>query len=214
MQMPTHRLTIAAGLVIAVAASSGCITKKVFRRNVEETNSRIQGVESGVEENERRTTDLGRQTDEKIAGVRATAERAVEVGNSALQRAETAEKAARGKIIWTTTLSDDRVKFSFAQASLPADAAAELDGLIDQVKTMDKTVYLEIEGHTDNIGSDDYNLRLGEQRAMAIRSYLAERGIPLHAMQIISFGESKPVASNSNRDGRSQNRRVVIRVLE
>lgn len=212
--MVSSRFVGAAALIVAVAVSSGCITKKVFRRNVEETNARIQGVESGVEENERRTTDLGRETDEKIATVRTTAERAVEVGSTALQRAEAAEKAARGKILWQTTLSDDRVKFSFDQATLPDEATSVLDELVQQVKSMDKAVYLEIEGHTDNIGSDEYNRHLGEQRAMAIRNYLADQGIPLHAMQVISYGEEKAVANNSTREGRSQNRRVVIRVLE
>ena len=212
--MVSSRFVGAAALIAAVAVSSGCVTKKVFRRNVEETNARIQGVESGVEENERRTTDLGRETDEKIATVRSTAERAVEVGSTALQRAEAAEKAARGKILWQTTLSDDRVKFSFDQATLPDEATSVLNELVQQVKSMDKAVYLEIEGHTDNIGSEEYNQHLGEQRAMAIRNYLADQGIPLHAMQVISYGEEKAVASNSTREGRSQNRRVVIRVLE
>jgi outer membrane protein OmpA-like peptidoglycan-associated protein len=106
------------------------------------------------------------------------------------------------------------VKFSFNQAKLPSEATSILDELADRVRGMEKTVYLEIEGHTDNIGSGDYNMRLGEMRAMAIRNYLVEKGIPLHAMQVISYGEEKAVASNSTRDGRAQNRRVVIRVLE
>jgi peptidoglycan-associated lipoprotein len=210
----TKRHLASAVALVAVVAASGCVTKKVFRRNVEETNSRFQSVEGSVEENERRTADLGRETDQKIATVRQTSEKALEVGSTALQRAEAAEKIARGKILWETTLADDRVKFSFNQARLPEDATMILDELADRVRSMDRTVYLEIEGHTDNIGSEDYNMHLGEMRASAIRNYLANKGIPLHAMQVISYGESKAVASNSTRDGRAQNRRVVIRVLE
>jgi outer membrane protein OmpA-like peptidoglycan-associated protein len=76
-------------------------------------------------------------------------------------------------------------------------------------------VYLEIEGHTDNIGSEEYNQHLAHARAEAVRNYLAEKdGIPLHAMNVISFGESKPLAANTTSEGRAQNRRVVIRVLE
>jgi peptidoglycan-associated lipoprotein len=210
----TKRHLASALALVAVVAASGCVTKKVFRRNVEETNSRFQSVEGSVEENERRTADLGRETDQKIATVRQTSEKALEVGSTALQRAEAAEKIARGKILWETTLADDRVKFSFNQARLPEDATMILDELADRVRSMDRTVYLEIEGHTDNIGSEDYNMHLGEMRASAIRNYLANKGIPLHAMQVISYGESKAVASNSTRDGRAQNRRVVIRVLE
>ena len=88
-----------------------------------------------------------------------------------------------------------------------------LDELAGRVRGMDKTVYLEIEGHTDNIGSRTTTCAWA-RCAAAIRNYLADKGIPLHAMQVISYGESKAVASNSTRDGRAQNRRVVIRVLE
>lgn len=202
-------------LAMAVVASTGCVTKKTYRANVAETDTRIKGVETGVESNEKRISDVARETDDKIASVRGTAEKAVEIGSSALSKAEMAERLAKGKILWTTTLSDDRVKFSFDQNELPSAAVTMLDDLVAQVKTMDKAVYLEIEGHTDNIGSDEYNKSLGEGRAEAVRKYLSEKGgIPLHAMSIISYGEAKPVAENSTPSGRSQNRRVVVRVLE
>ena len=72
-----------------------------------------------------------------------------------------------------------------------------------------------IEGHTDNTGSEGYNFDLGATRADAVRDYLnREGGVPLHAMNTISYGESQPVADNSSAGGRSQNRRVVVRVLE
>lgn len=202
-------------VVVASMASTGCVTKKTFRANVQETDSRIQGVESGVEANETRITEVAKETDSKIASVRSTAEKAVEIGSNALTRAEAAEKMAKGKILWTTVLSDDSVKFSFDQNDVPAMAASMLDELVERVRGMDKTVYLEIEGHTDNIGSAEHNQSLGLQRADAVRSYLHEKGqIPLHAMNVISYGESKPVADNGSSQGRSQNRRVVVRVLE
>jgi peptidoglycan-associated lipoprotein len=147
--------------------------------------------------------------------VKGTAEQAVQIGNQAMTKAETAEKMARGKILWTVVLSDDAVKFSFDGDKVPADAQAILDDLATKVKGMDRAVYLEIEGHTDNIGSDEYNQRLAAMRAESVRNYLAEKdGIPLHAMNIISFGETKPVAANTTSEGRAKNRRVVVRVLE
>jgi peptidoglycan-associated lipoprotein len=217
--MNWNRMVVAGVAVIALALAPGCVTKKVFQKNVEDTDARLAGVESGVETNERRIGDLTTDTDAKIASVRGTAEKAVELGSTALGKAEsaqeTAEKAARGRLLWTVTLSDDSVKFSFDQASVPPDAARVLDDLATQVKGMDKAVYLEIEGHTDSIGSEEYNQMLGERRANAVRVYLNEKGgIPLHAMNVISFGESRPVADNRTPQGRSQNRRVVIRVLE
>lgn len=206
---------VAGVAVVSLVAANGCVTKKVWRENVAQTDTRIQGVESGLETQEKRTSDLATETDQRITSVKGTAEKAVEIGSSALTKAEQAEKAARGKILWTTTLSDDSVKFSFDGDKVPAQAGTILDDLASKVKGLDKTVYLEIEGHTDNIGSDEYNEKLGELRAEAVRNYLAEKGgIPLHAMNIISFGESKPVAGNSTAEGRAQNRRVVVRVLE
>lgn len=206
-------------VIIALVASTGCVTKKMFRRNVEENDARVASAESGIEANERRIKDLRTETDEKVAAVGAKAEQAVEVGNNALTKAEkaalAAEEAAKGKLIWSVTLSDDSVRFSFNQASVPAEAAAVLDDLIAKIKGFGKAVYIEIEGHTDNTGSEEYNLDLGEKRAMAVRDYMSKTGgIPLHAMSVISYGESQPVADNGTSEGRAKNRRVVIRVLE
>jgi outer membrane protein OmpA-like peptidoglycan-associated protein len=207
--------TVAGVAALALVASSGCVTKKTWKQNVAETDTRIKGVETGLESQEKRTTDLAKETDGRITEVKGTAEKAVEIGTTALSKAESAEKAARGKVLWTTTLSDDSVKFTFDGGKVPTEAQAILDDLAGKVKGMDKGVYLEIEGHTDNIGSEDYNEHLGEVRAEAVRDYLAEKaGIPLHVMNVISFGESKPVAENNTKEGRAKNRRVVVRVLE
>ena len=208
-------LTVAGMAVLSLVAANGCVTKKAWRQNVEATDTRVKGVESGLEGQEKRTSDLAKDTDTRITQVKGTAEKAVEIGSQAMTKAEAAEKAAKGKILWTTTLSDDSVKFSFDGDKVPEGAQAILDELGSKVKNLDKTVYLEIEGHTDNIGSDAYNEHLAEMRAQAVRNYLAEKaGIPLHAMSIISFGESKPVAANNTSEGRAKNRRVVVRVLE
>ncbi len=206
-------------LAVALVASTGCVSKKLFRKNVEDTDARVASAESAIEANERRIGDLKTETDSKIAALEGKTEKAVEVGNAAMSRADeaamAAEKAALGKLLWEVTLSDERVKFSFNQASLPGEARAVLDDLVGRIKGYGKAVYVEIEGHTDNTGSETYNLALGEKRAMAVRNYLTtEGGIPLHAINTISYGESSPVADNGTSGGRSQNRRVVIRVLE
>ncbi len=214
--MSKRNLSVYAGIVlVAVLASTGCVTKKVFRKQADETEARIEGVQTGVETNERRIGDLSKDTDSRLSGLRTDVQKAQEVGSTALTQAQTAQKLAKGKILWTVTLSDDRVKFGFDQARIPSDAQAALDDLAGRVKGMDKAVYVEIEGHTDNIGSEVHNLRLGEKRAQAVLNYLHQTGgIPLHAMNVISYGESRPVADNSTPQGRSQNRRVVVSVLE
>lgn len=210
--MRSRNVAVLAGLLsVALLASTGCVTKKLFRRNVQETDTRVTAVESGVEANERRVKDLRTETDSKITDVDSKAEQAVEVGRSAMTKAE---QAIRGRLIWEVTLSDDRVKFSFNQATIPPDAKAVLDDLVSKIKNYDKAVYIEIEGHTDSAGSDDYNYGLGLKRAQTVYNYLASQGIPLHAMNVVSFGESRPVTDNANSSGRAQNRRVVVRVLE
>lgn len=201
--------------LVALVGSTACVTKKTYRKSQDETTARIDGVQSGVEANERRIGDLSRDTDTRIASVKGDVQRASELGNTALTEAQSAAKLAKGKILWSVTLNDDRVKFGFDQASVPSAAQPPLDELAARVKDMDKSVYVEIEGHTDNIGSADHNLKLGQQRAEAVRNYLhKEGGLPLHAMNVISLGETQPVADNGSPQGRAQNRRVVIRVLE
>ena len=74
--------------------------------------------------------------------------------------------------------------------------------------------YVEIEGHTDSTGDKVTNQRLGEARAEAVKRYLYEaHQVPLHKMNVISYGAEKPVSPNTTREGRAQNRRVVIRIL-
>ena len=69
---------------------------------------------------------------------------------------------------------------------------------------------IQLEGHTDSIGSDDYNQKLSEQRAGAVRDYMGSQGVPLDTMTAVGFGKADPVASNSNEAGRQRNRRVEM----
>jgi len=210
---------LAVVVALTLVASTGCVTKKLYRADVEENNQKMSTLESGIEDNERRVSDLKTETDTRLAELSGKTEKAVAIGSNAMTAAEEAKaaaaKAADGKLIWSETLSDDRVKFSFDQTEIPDAAASLLDDLAGKIKAYGKAVYVEIEGHTDNIGSDDYNMELSGKRAEAVRRYLNEKGgIPLHAISVIAFGESNPVADNGSSDGRSANRRVVVRVLE
>jgi outer membrane protein OmpA-like peptidoglycan-associated protein len=91
---------------------------------------------------------------------------------------------------------------------------SRLDELVAKLKADPRGNFLEIEGHTDSIGDKAVNERIGEQRAEAVKRYLHEQyQIPLHKINVISYGMEKPVAPNTTKEGRAQNRRVVIRVL-
>ena len=111
-------------------------------------------------------------------------------------------------------LSEDQGGFKFGQAKMPDDMQAKIDQLVTQLKANPNGAYIEIEGHTDNVGRKDVNYKLGLERAEAVKRYLYEQHqIPLHKMNVISYGEEKPVAPNKTKAGRAQNRRVVIKVL-
>jgi outer membrane protein OmpA-like peptidoglycan-associated protein len=69
---------------------------------------------------------------------------------------------------------------------------------------------IQLEGHTDSVGSDEYNQKLSEERAEAVREYLVSQGVPGDTVTAAGFGKSKPVADNSTAQGRQQNRRVEM----
>ena len=125
-----------------------------------------------------------------------------------------ADVASTRKLVYEVTLSEDQGNFKFGIADLPDEAKARLDQMIGDLKANPQNIYIEIEGHTDNVGSTALNERLGMERADAVKRYLYEQHqVPLHKINVISYGEEKPVSPNNTRDGRAQNRRVVIKVL-
>jgi len=131
----------------------------------------------------------------------------------AMERAEAAGKLAEGKFLYAMVLSDDSVKFPVDGSKLSPEAETRLQDLVQKLKTDNKNVYLEIQGHTDATGSKPENMRLGEQRAEAVRLYMNQQGVPLNRMATISYGDTSPVAPNNTREGRAQNRRVVVIVM-
>lgn len=213
--MKIAKSLLAVPIVAGLALSTGCVTKKVFRNTVQEQDRKIDSVQTGVEANERRVKELDSMTKAEVGRLDSKADAAKMRGDEAYSKAEAAEKLAMGKILWEVTLSNDQVKFGLNEAQIPAESKAILDDLSSKVKEYNKAVYIEVQGHTDATGTDEYNMSLGEKRAEAVRRYMNEQTeIPLHLITAISYGESKPVADNGTRQGRAQNRRVVIRILE
>jgi outer membrane protein OmpA-like peptidoglycan-associated protein len=103
------------------------------------------------------------------------------------------------------------VHFDFDKATIRADARPVLDEAVATLKR-EGGILVIAEGHTDNVGTDAYNLKLSERRAMAVRDYLIAGGISPRRITAEGFGESHPVASNDTADGRAQNRRVELQV--
>jgi outer membrane protein OmpA-like peptidoglycan-associated protein len=105
------------------------------------------------------------------------------------------------------------VNFDFDKASIRADAKPILD---EAIATLKETVEVnvEVEGHTDSVGSEAYNQKLSERRARAVADYLSAGGINRSRINTVGFGESRPVTSNDTAAGRAENRRVELRVSE
>ncbi|MEP0775106.1 MAG: OmpA family protein [Acidobacteriota bacterium] len=211
------RMTL--GLLVAVAVVtlgvSGCATKTYVDEKVNQAttaqNAKIGEVQKQVEAAQQDIANLKRsdaEQNEKLAKLSETA-------REALDRAVEAGKLAKGKFLWEVTLTDNAVKFGFNKSDLSPQAKAALDAFAQQVKAMNKNVFIEIQGHTDNIGSERINLRLGQERADNVMRYLnMEQGIPLNRMSTVSYGEYKPIADNKTAAGRAENRRVTLVVLE
>ncbi len=196
------------GIALAVAlVASGCATKKYVASQVgsasAQTNQKIGDIEGQVETNQQTLKQHGQQIQE-----------ASKTAQEALERAMKAGKLAEGKLLYETVLTDNDVHFGLESSKLSDTAKQALDKFADNLKQQNKNVYIEIQGHTDSTGSAAYNMKLGEERANAVRRYLNSVGIPLHRMSVISYGETAPIASNKTREGRSQNRRVTLVVLE
>jgi peptidoglycan-associated lipoprotein len=133
----------------------------------------------------------------------------------AMARAEKKGKLAEGKFLYEMTLSDDSVFFSFDKSDLSDQAKAALDDFADGLNSENKNAYLEIQGHTDNIGSAEYNLKLGQARTEQVMHYLnMDHGIPLNRISTTSYGESRPIADNNTPGNRAKNRRVTIVVMK
>jgi outer membrane protein OmpA-like peptidoglycan-associated protein len=223
-------LLAASILALTVAIAPACASKKFVRTEVGNVNSKVDTLTTTVEETQERT----RRNEERIGVVDEKAEAAGRAATSARAAADaaaasakdvdgrvsgvnnrvTAVEAASRRLIFEVTLSEDQGNFAFGKADLPDPAKARLDQMIGSLKADPKNVFIEIEGHTDNVGAVEINQRIGLERAEAVKRYLYEQHqVPLHKMNVISYGEEKPVAPNNTRDGRAQNRRVVVKVL-
>lgn len=190
-----QRALIAGAMVLGVVSLGGCATKKYVNEQVSSVNTRVSDVSTRVADHDAKLASLDQST------------------RDALQRAEAAGKLAEGKFLYQEVLTDDSMKFPVDKATLSPEAQARLDAFIEKLKTDNRNVYVEVQGHTDSTGSKDFNYKLGEERAEAVRRYLNEHGVALNRIGTISYGPDQPAQPNTNRAGRQANRRVVLIVL-
>lgn len=103
--------------------------------------------------------------------------------------------------------------FDFDSAVVKPGAYTEIDRAAEIISRYPQTA-IRIEGHTDSVGTETYNLKLSEQRAMAVKNMLVAKGVAPSRIQIIGFGESRPLADNNTEAGRQKNRRVSIVITQ
>jgi outer membrane protein OmpA-like peptidoglycan-associated protein len=104
------------------------------------------------------------------------------------------------------------INFASGQAVIPPSEYPILDQVV-QVLKANENVRVEISGHTDSVGSETYNQGLSQRRAQSVMNYLIQRGIAASRMEARGYGEYQPVAPNTTREGRRQNRRIEFKVL-
>jgi peptidoglycan-associated lipoprotein len=220
-------VTLAGVVAIGLPA---CATKGFVKNSVGEVNGKVDNLASSVEATQERTkkneTAIG-EVDQKAQAANAAAGQAQQAANTANgaaaaaharanevgTKADELDKASK-RLVYTVVLSEDEGQFKFGKTQLPDEAKAKLDDMIQKLMADPNGAWFEIEGHTDSVGGKEINEKIGMERAEAVKKYLYEQyQIPLHKMNVISYGSEKPVASNKTKDGRAQNRRVVIRVL-
>ena len=226
----TKSIFVVSCFAVTLAVAPACATKKFVRtevgqvndkvttlgKSLEETQERVRVAEQKIGEVDTKAAQAGQAAqaaDKNAQAAQQTGNQAMEVGKQAVAKVEAVEASTK-KLIFETVLTDDQATRRSGTAKLSDEAKAALDQMVAQVKSQKSAIWVEIEGHTDNVGEAAYNERLGLERAEAVKRYLYEQHqVPLHKMNAISFGEEKPVQDNKTRANRSQNRRVVIKVL-
>jgi outer membrane protein OmpA-like peptidoglycan-associated protein len=225
-----RKFFVAVPLVVLAVGGTACASKKFVRTSVGEVNDKVDAQGRSIEETQERTRkNEGRisEVDAKAAAASSQAQAANDaaaaahsaanaanaVGTEANTKFDAADKASK-RLVYEVVLSEDQGNFKFGKTNLPDDTKQKIDEMVAQLKQDPKNIYLEIEGHTDNVGDKRVNERIGMERAESVKRYLYEQyQIPLHKMNVISYGQEKPIAPNKTKTGRAQNRRVVIKVL-
>lgn len=142
---------------------------------------------------------------------REAADRAARAKADSIARADAAAREAASAAASLRSTLTATVHFDYDQADLRPDDKATLDAKIPILQA-NTGVTLRISGHTDERGSDEYNLALGQRRAAAAKAYLVQHGIADSRIETISYGEERPIAQGSDEGAYSQNRRAEFEI--
>lgn len=229
------------GVVIVVALlTMGCSTKKYVRQTVAPIEARTAQLEKKTTGHDGQIDELGTKVSAANERAMSADSRAQEAGVKAAKAQESADGAAnqateartlaqkgldRGDEVERTLtarvenmdnyklLSTGTVLFGFDKSELTTEAKAQLDAEVQKIGSSQHFL-IQVEGFTDKTGSSKYNLGLSRDRANAVVRYLTTSGkVPLYKIHIVGYGSEEPVADNSTRKGREENRRVEVKLF-
>jgi outer membrane protein OmpA-like peptidoglycan-associated protein len=222
------------------AAARAAEAEATRRAELHETQRRAAEMDRLAAENARRQAETQREEAEtaRRAAERAQSEAQMAIGRLAAERADaearaqaaarSAEQAERERaelrerlqqqlnIILETRESARGLIVNMSDVLFDTDRATLKPGARERLARVAGVLLaypgleLEVEGHTDSVGSDEYNQELSERRAMSVRNYLVSQGIPRETIEAMGFGESQPVVGNETSAGRQRNRRVEL----
>jgi outer membrane protein OmpA-like peptidoglycan-associated protein len=218
-------LSLAAGF--AVAGATGCATKNYVRNETAPLIDHTNQLEEKTATNNRSLHDVDDRAQAGIKQAQGAADTANQSAQGANKAASDAQMAADNVVHRADSLesvvkgldnyhpvANVAVTFGFDKSVLTAADREQLDGFAGQL-TSAKSFILEVTGGTDSTGPAQYNYELSQRRADAVVQYLASKyGVPAHRFYLIGIGKDKEVAPNTTAEGRKQNRRVEIRLLE
>ena len=217
------RATAILGLAVLLSFGSACATKKYVRTHVNERVTPLENRTGELEETSRRNTQEISRLSRDVEEVRGRADRAQQTADKAVSSAEQANTRVTGveQSVEDIRANMDKyqlqktvtVLFQVGRYELLPEATAALDEIASSIKDRNGFI-LEIEGFASTEGDRIKNEKLSADRSEAVRRYLADHhNIPLFRMFLVGLGTSRPVADNTTREGRMQNRRVEIRLL-
>jgi outer membrane protein OmpA-like peptidoglycan-associated protein len=208
-------------LLVAVAASvslAGCAATEDFAKNPEKAKTR-QGAAIGAGAGAVAGLLIGGGWEGALIGAGVGALAGGAVGNYQDKQEKKLRQQMAGTGVEVVRKGDNitldmpgNVTFAFDSAQLNPQFNSVLDKVAQTLVEYDQTV-IQIAGHTDSTGTHAYNMKLSEQRAASVKSYLAGRGVPAKRMQTVGAGPDYPIADNATPEGRAENRRVEITIV-
>ncbi len=121
---------------------------------------------------------------------------------------------AKPKVTAKKIVIDKMIHFAFNKYNIKPDSYGILDDVASIIKANPQIKKIKVEGNTDAIGSEAYNMKLSQKRAEAVVQYLTNKGVPATKLEPVGYGKTRPIATNKTAAGRAQNRRVEFNVVD